>query len=121
MFLALQKVNSTVGQRRLHLAHRLLHSRGTRRTALACLHCWATRRRSGKTNCVENYLETVQNPQRPLHALSDFVILFQSYDYISLFVSCFDIPVSLGNLFQRIASIDDRFYFPRLNKLFEEK
>ena len=44
----------------------------------------------------------------------------KSYDYISLFASCFDIPVSLGSLFQRIASIYDRFYLSRLNKLFEE-
>tara|TARA_Y100000815_G_scaffold272850_1_gene302664 strand:- start:440 stop:586 length:147 start_codon:yes stop_codon:yes gene_type:complete len=28
--------------------------------------------------------------------------------------------MSLGNLFQRIASVDDRFYRFRLNKLFEE-
>ena len=49
-----------------------------------------------------------------------FVIMFHSYDYISLFVPFFDIPVSLGNLFQRIASINDRFYLSRLNKLFEE-
>ena len=41
-------------------------------------------------------------------------------DDISLFVSCVDIPVSLGDLFQRIASINDRFYLSRLNKLFEE-
>ena len=33
--------------------------------------------------------------------------LRQIDDDISLFVSCFDIPVSLGSLFQRIASIDD--------------
>ncbi len=32
-------------------------------------------------------------------ALLGFVIVFQSYDYISLFVSCFDVPVSLGSLF----------------------
>ena len=42
--------------------------------------------------------------------------MFQSYDYMSLFVSFFDIPVSLGNLFQRIASIYDRFYLSRLDK-----
>src|SRR6266498_5155554 len=32
-------------------------------------------------------------------------IMFQSDDYISLFVSCFDIPMRLGHLFQRIAFI----------------
>jgi len=46
--------------------------------------------------------------------------MFNSYDYISLFVSCFDIPVRLDHLFQRIASINDRFKFSILNKLFEE-
>jgi len=46
--------------------------------------------------------------------------MFHSYDYISLFVPFFDIPVRLGHLFQRIASIYGRFYLPRLNKLFEE-
>ncbi len=46
--------------------------------------------------------------------------MLQSDDYISIFVSFVDIPVSLGNLFQRIASINDRFYLSRLNKLFEE-
>jgi len=53
-------------------------------------------------------------------ALLGFVIMSHSYDYISLFVPFFDIPVSLGSLFQRIASINDRFYLPRLNQLFEE-
>jgi hypothetical protein len=46
--------------------------------------------------------------------------MFHSDDYISLFAPFLDIPVSLGNLFQGIASIYDRFYLPRLNKLFEE-
>jgi hypothetical protein len=31
--------------------------------------------------------------------LLGFVVIFQSYDYISFFVSLLDIPVSLGNLF----------------------
>ena len=43
-----------------------------------------------------------------------------SDDDISLFVSCVDVPVSLGNVFQWIASIDDRLYLPRLNQLFEK-
>ena len=43
-----------------------------------------------------------------------------SYDYISLLVSFIDIPVSLNNLFQRIASIYHRFQLSRLNKLSEE-
>jgi hypothetical protein len=35
-------------------------------------------------------------------------------------MSFFDIPVSFGSLFQRIASIYGRFYLSRLNKPFEE-
>ena len=36
-------------------------------------------------------------------------VLFHSDDDISLFVSCFDIPVSLDHLLKWIASINDRF------------
>ena len=46
--------------------------------------------------------------------------MHHSYDYISFFVPFVNIPVSLSNLFQRIASIYDRFYLSRLNKLVEE-
>ena len=53
--------------------------------------------------------------------VSCFFIMFHSYDYIPLFVSCFDIPVSLGSLFQLVTSIYNRFYLPRLNKLFEKE
>ena len=42
-------------------------------------------------------------------------IVPHSDDYISLFVPLFDIPMSLDNVLQRIASINDRFYLPRLN------
>ena len=59
----------------------------------------------------------------PLHTpffinLLDFTS--HSYDYIALFVSCFDITVGLGSLFQRMAPIYDRLHLSRLNKLFEE-
>ena len=50
----------------------------------------------------------------------EHLIMFHSDDDISLFVSFFDIPVSLGNLFQRIASIYDRSYLSCLNNLFDE-
>lgn len=53
-------------------------------------------------------------------ALLGFVIMFHIDDDISLFVSCVDIPVYLGNLFQRITSINDRLKRSRLNKLQEE-
>jgi hypothetical protein len=42
-------------------------------------------------------------------ALSGFVIMFKSDDYIALFVPFFDVPVGLSDFFQRIASINDRF------------
>ncbi len=50
----------------------------------------------------------------------DYGAALQSYYYISLLVPFFDIPVSLGDLLQGIASIDDRFHLTRLNKLSEE-
>lgn len=42
--------------------------------------------------------------------------MFQSYDYISLFVSFIDIPVGLDNLFQRIASILRVFHHQHTTK-----
>jgi hypothetical protein len=41
-------------------------------------------------------------------------------DHTSLLVSFVNIPVRLGSLFQRIASIYDRFYLPCLNQFFDE-
>ena len=46
------------------------------------------------------------------------IIMVHGYDDIALLVACVDIAVSLGNLFQGIASINDRFYLVRLKKLF---
>jgi len=43
-----------------------------------------------------------------VHAGLGFVLMFHSDDHIPLFMSFFDIPVGLGSLFQRIASIYDR-------------
>jgi hypothetical protein len=60
---------------------------------------------------------------KPDFCLSDllgFVVMFHSYDYISLFVPFVHVSVSLDNLFQWKASINDRFYLPRLNEFFEE-
>ena len=48
------------------------------------------------------------------------VVLHHRDDDIALFVSCFDIAVSLGNLFQWIASINDRSDLSRFNEFFEE-
>jgi hypothetical protein len=45
--------------------------------------------------------------------------MLNRYDYIALFAPCIDIPVGFGRLLQWIASINDRFYLPRLTKLFE--
>jgi hypothetical protein len=46
-------------------------------------------------------------------ALTGSVIMAHSYDDISLFVSQFNIPMSLGYLFQRIASVYNRSNFSR--------
>jgi hypothetical protein len=43
--------------------------------------------------------------------------MFHRYDDISLFVSFINIAMRLGSLFQRIASINERYYLSRLNKL----
>ncbi len=41
-------------------------------------------------------------------------------DDVDLFVPLFHIAVSLGDLFQRVASVDDWFYLPHLDQLGEE-
>jgi len=46
--------------------------------------------------------------------------MFHRNHYISLFMPFVDIPVRLGHLFQRIASINDWFYLSRLYQLFEK-
>ena len=46
--------------------------------------------------------------------------LFHCDDYLSSGVSRFDVTVRLGNLLQRIASINDRSNLPRLDELFEK-
>jgi hypothetical protein len=61
----------------------------------------------------------IADPLSSKVALSGSVIMAHSYDDISLFVSRFDIPVSLDNLFQRIAPINDRSYLTRFNEFFE--
>ena len=40
---------------------------------------------------------------------------------ISLFLPRFDIPMSLGCLFQRIAFIDDGFVLPRFDQFLDER
>ncbi len=45
--------------------------------------------------------------------------MLHSYDYISCFLSCFDILVSLDNLFERIFSIYHCLEFSFLNELFD--
>ena len=50
----------------------------------------------------------------------DSGVMAYGNDDISLFVSCLDILVSLGNLLQRIASINDRFYLPCLDQSIEK-
>lgn len=55
------------------------------------------------------------------NALSGFVVVFNRDDYISLFVSGFDIAMRIGDLFQRITSIDNCLYLFRFDHLFEKK
>jgi len=40
---------------------------------------------------------------------------------ISLFLSCLNIPVGIGCLFERVALIDNRFNLARLDQFFKEK
>ena len=42
--------------------------------------------------------------------------MLQSYDDISLLASGVDVAVSLGDLLERIAPINDRFEFSRLSQ-----
>ena len=46
-------------------------------------------------------------------------IMLHGDDDMSLSEPLFDVAMGLGGLFQRKASIYDRFYLPRLNKLFD--
>jgi hypothetical protein len=54
------------------------------------------------------------------NALLGSAIMLHSYGYTSLFVSTFDVPVSLSNLFQGKALVDDCFELPGLDQLFDE-
>ncbi len=46
--------------------------------------------------------------------------MIQCYINITLLISFFNIPERLDHRFQWIRPIDDRFYLPRLNQLFEQ-
>ena len=48
-------------------------------------------------------------------------VILHGDDDISRFLPCFNIAVSLGNLFQRVVLIDNRLQLSRLHQLFEEK
>ena len=41
--------------------------------------------------------------------IKDYLILFHIYDDISLFLSLFDIPMSVNDFFKRIGSINHHF------------
>lgn len=73
-----------------------------------------------KPSCIYRDFLFFYHERSGASALLGFVIMFQSYYYITLFVSFFYIAMSLGNLFQRRVPIYDRFYLSRLNKLFEK-
>ena len=62
---------------------------------------------------------------RPLSALAVLIcslILIVAYGehHIALFVPGLDIPVGLGDLFERVAPVDNWFELPRFDKLFKE-
>jgi hypothetical protein len=61
-------------------------------------------------------------PSSPIPAVhaSGSIVMSYRYDHVSLLVSLFHIPVSLGHLLQRIASIDDRSQLACLNELSQE-
>jgi hypothetical protein len=48
--------------------------------------------------------------------LLDFAGMFHCYNYVSLLMAAFCIPVSFNHLFQRITSVNDRLYLPCFNK-----
>ena len=52
-------------------------------------------------------------------ALLASAIMSDRNNDIPLFVSFVDIPMSLGHLFQPIASINDRFYLSRFSQLLD--
>lgn len=56
----------------------------------------------------------------PLNILIGSVIVLHSYNYISLFLPCFEIAVRLRGLVQRKTPVDHRFYLARLNQLFDK-
>src|ERR1700730_13033421 len=51
--------------------------------------------------------------------MSGVIVVLHSNDDVSLFVPLVNIPVSLDNLLQGIASINDRFDLARFNEFFQ--
>ena len=51
--------------------------------------------------------------------MSGFAVMFHNNYHIPLLVPLVDVPVSLNDLFERIASIDDSLELSRLNQFFE--
>ena len=49
------------------------------------------------------------------------LVVFNSDGDMALFLPTFYVPVCLSRLFQRKAPVDDRFYLPRFDKLFDGK
>jgi hypothetical protein len=56
-------------------------------------------------------IATFHNPNEPRKTHRQVLLVtLHSYDYLPLLVPIFDIPMSLGNFIQWIASIDNRSY-----------
>ena len=68
--------------------------------------------------CVDNRLHAY--PPGLLEWRSTWSDMFHRDDDMALFLPGVDIPMGFGNLFQWIASIDDRAELSRLNQLCEE-
>jgi hypothetical protein len=77
---------------------------GRRRRSLIEVGDWGEGEKAGRFS----HFPWTLPPVLICNAVSGCAIMVHSYDHISLFGACFDIPVSLSSLFQRIASIYDR-------------
>src|SRR6266545_6524077 len=59
-------------------------------------------------------------PVAPVTTIERGSFMSHGYDDVPLLVSLFDIPMSLGNFLQWIASVDDGPQLPRLDELLQE-
>jgi hypothetical protein len=65
-------------------------------------------------------MERAASADVPHSILCESIIRLHRDNDVSLLLSCFNIAVRLGNLFHRIASVDDRLELSRRNEFFEK-